>query len=1532
MSNEVSQAALDRTKEITDKLEAGLKALFEGDNFRNYLNTMSKFHNYSFNNTMLIALQKPDATYVAGFNSWKKNFERSVNKGEKGIKIFAPAPYKMKKEQTKIDPDTELPVLDKDGKPVIEEVEVTIPAFKVVSVFDVSQTNGKELPTLGVDELKGDVENFEKFFGVLKEVSPVPIKFDDIDGSAKGFYHHEDKAITVKTGMSDVQTIKTAIHEIAHAKLHDRDLVKADIENPKKDRKTEEVEAESIAYTVCQHFGIDTSDYSFAYVASWGSGIDTPELKSSLETIRSTASELITQISNRLRELDKERTAEQAVESAKENKISAPENSTTDNSTAEKQKNSNIIGNTPYKDIQNKFYIKIPTESVPDIEKLFESEKVSYSGRKVKSTTTITINEADYMNVSSLLANAGIKPLQESIPTVKKSLVPLYTKDRITAKENGETAECLNSFKENRSCAAAIDKALNENYSENRLDTDKALNTVVEQFGIERVNHVLSAQIVNHDWDGRYHNDVKAWAKEQMKDYSAEFIEDSRSYYLNAHPVLIDGIASKAMVRQNEIGLGNSSDLHKDAKEHQRKTIVINAFGGAGAGKTTAALSIAAELKKKGFVTEYVPEYAKELILSNNLAALDGSMENQRKVYEEQKNRIDRCIGKVDFIVTDCPIIISGMFLNDCPEKEGFQKEILEQFNKNENFSFVIQRDETKFEQENRMGTFEEAKAMDDDIQKYLKDNNVQFGCYDHDHLDTVVQNSIKTYQRVNGVQQPQRKQVPKQEQDKNIIGNTAYKDISEKYFVKMTAERAQQLAPVLIQNGVRFSGRISGDKATLTIDKSDVELYKTLSASKEDILKSKRENVINALKEYENAENFQKTAEEAMAVVMQEYDELVDENGEIQDPEIKAAMMEKIRSAYTVAQSAENNLNQKESELSMASAEFEALTKDNEPEIASTEEAAPVQPESESKWRMYVIPDLKTWADNGKTAPQTPIEYFNTFAEAKERFDVLRNQAYNSEKATINGLPAARLTLGLDSNSKKMALDILHVRDNQNVLVDDFTRYESVLNDKEAMALILQTSEEIGFNSVMSFQKLENGKFADKPEFIPFEKWDNPVLPKKQTNEKAVVQTENGSMLYTQSFDYAQKHSESKEFQASHKENMRCLWDIKATAEIYAAEGRMDKFLQDLTSEYGVERPLYVLSRTIQSVDDKRFSPEAKQIADKFDYPDIGQVHSFTHLYVTDIKPSVIDEMVCKLNNMQQEAEIISEEPKYTGEFPDESVSIKDMESFGYMFLPENEMLPLSTEKAVELFDKGANIYLLYPDNTEGQVDSRSDILNSKGCMFGIERKDFENFTAFEQLKQQIAEKEPERMEKLLNSDDKVTVGIFQLKDEPSTRRLMFSSFDEVGGEVLRDNYNLVYSLEEKDFSDKNMLLESMFAKFNGDYPEDYQGRSVSMSDVIAVNDHGNLSVHYVDRLGFKGLDNFLDIQRTAEQKQELSDKNVKAPEEKPVQKPTKLSKTAAHKKQEEKRPSVIGAINEIKKKSQQQSSQQPNKEGIEL
>ena len=209
-----------QVREITDKLEQGIKELFESERFKEYLRTMSKFYNYSFNNTLLIAMQKPEATYVAGYTSWQRNFDRQVMKGEKGIKILAPAPYKAQEEREKIDPATQKPVIGADGKAVTETVEVLRPAFKVVSVFDVSQTDGKELPDIIVDELKGTVENYEAFFDALRQESPVPISFEDIPGGAKGFFSPVESRIAIQEGMSEIQTVKTAIHEIAHAKLH----------------------------------------------------------------------------------------------------------------------------------------------------------------------------------------------------------------------------------------------------------------------------------------------------------------------------------------------------------------------------------------------------------------------------------------------------------------------------------------------------------------------------------------------------------------------------------------------------------------------------------------------------------------------------------------------------------------------------------------------------------------------------------------------------------------------------------------------------------------------------------------------------------------------------------------------------------------------------------------------------------------------------------------------------------------------------------------------------------------------------------------------------------------------------------------------------------------------------------------------------------------------------------------------------------------------------------------------------------------
>lgn len=301
----------DRIKEITEKLEQGIQDLFSSEQYKLYLTTMSKFYNYSFNNTLLIALQRPDATLIAGFNAWQKNFKRHVKRGEHGIKIFAPCPYKMQAEVKKVDPVTQRVVTGRDGKPEIETKEITVPAFKVVTVFDVCQTEGEPLPALGIGELSGSMEKYSDFFEALRRMAPMPVSFEKLQGSVKGYCDYEERKIVLLEGMSEIHTAKTAIHEITHARLHDiHNKNKNDIPpEQRKDRNTREVEAESVAYTVCQHYGIDTSDYSFGYIAGWSSGREAMELKSSLELIRSTAAEMIGDIDNCLQQLAQERQA-----------------------------------------------------------------------------------------------------------------------------------------------------------------------------------------------------------------------------------------------------------------------------------------------------------------------------------------------------------------------------------------------------------------------------------------------------------------------------------------------------------------------------------------------------------------------------------------------------------------------------------------------------------------------------------------------------------------------------------------------------------------------------------------------------------------------------------------------------------------------------------------------------------------------------------------------------------------------------------------------------------------------------------------------------------------------------------------------------------------------------------------------------------------------------------------------------------------------------------------------------------------------
>lgn len=307
------QTSKDRMREIVDSIENGIKELFESDKYRQYLSTMSRFHRYSVNNTMLIYMQRPDATHVAGFNKWRDQFGRNVLKGEKGIRIIAPTPYKKKVEEIKTDPETNAPVLDADGKAIIEEKEIRIPMFKVVSVFDVSQTSGKPLPQLAAD-LSGNVQQYEVFMEALRRASPVPMEIKPVARDTDGFFIIKAQSITIRAGMSEVQTVCAAVHEIAHAKLHDYEHMTELADDGEtilvpgeKSRNTEEVEAESISYAVCQYYGIETGENSFGYIATWSKGKELKELRASLETINKTASELITDIDRHFAEICKER-------------------------------------------------------------------------------------------------------------------------------------------------------------------------------------------------------------------------------------------------------------------------------------------------------------------------------------------------------------------------------------------------------------------------------------------------------------------------------------------------------------------------------------------------------------------------------------------------------------------------------------------------------------------------------------------------------------------------------------------------------------------------------------------------------------------------------------------------------------------------------------------------------------------------------------------------------------------------------------------------------------------------------------------------------------------------------------------------------------------------------------------------------------------------------------------------------------------------------------------------------------------------
>lgn len=618
--------------------------------------------------------------------------------------------------------------------------------------------------------------------------------------------------------------------------------------------------------------------------------------------------------------------------------------------------------------------------------------------------------------------------------------------------------------------------------------------------------------------------------------------------------------------------------------------------------------------------------------------------------------------------------------------------------------------------------------------------------------------------------------EAPETEKKSNIIGSVEYSSIEDKQYFRLNSDTAQKVAEKLTEQNIPFSGRINGDKTTLTIGKADVESYKAIMAeikgqvketpkqekSTEAPEKPKKSNIIGNVeyKSIENKQYFKLDSDTAQKVAEKLTEQNVPFSGRV---------------------TGENTT------LTIGKANVESYKAVVAEVTGSVKETHTVeQPKSEP----------------------TP---------KKEKSNIIGNTKY----ADIPNKSYAKL-------STEKALAVAEILDRQGVRFSGRTA-----DDK----------------TTLTISKDDMGEYKKALAAV------NKALQKEAAQEKTSIP----DTVYKQSFDYANEHSENNAFHESHKANMACLWDMKATAEIYADTGRLDKFVEDLSEKYGTERPLFVLAKTVQAVEDSRFSPETKQIASQFEFKDIGTVHSFSHQYVTDIKPSVIDEMVSKLNTMEHQLEKAPEMQEYTGKMPDDKITIAERNAYGY---DSNELLPLTAEKALEFFDNDTvSVYLLYPDGTEGQANERSDIENHNG-IFGVEVVEWERYQAFEKRMDDLAAQEPSREAMLLNGK-KCAAGIYQLNSNPENRdiRFMDSSYLEKKGiEPDRDNYTLVYSFTviPEDLQNKSAFLEQVFEKYNTDIPKDFAGHSLSVSDVVVIQQNGELSAHYVDRAGFTELANF--------------------------------------------------------------------------
>lgn len=884
----------EEVKAIINRLEAGIKDIFSSDKYKEYLNTLSKFHDYSYRNCVLIQMQKPDATLVAGFNSWRDNFGRNVRKGETGIRILAYAPYNVTKEEEVIDKETGLPILDANGQPKTEKVKITIPAFKPVSVFDVSQTEGKELPQL-VNDLNGKVEDYDKLLDVLKEVSPVPIKFEEINRSdSHGFYSPSDKSITVKEGMSQAQTVKTAIHEIAHAMLHDPDNA-----DEKKDRRTKEVEAESVAYTVCQHFGIDSSDYSFAYVASWSSGKELSELESSLETIRETASELITKISEKYLGIEKDNVQEKA-----------------EQQTDKQHNDSKIIGNVPYRFIKDKQYIKVPAAIAQKAEEFLYSNDVKYSGKVSDGFTTFTVSKNDADAFRDFVS--GLKADRDN---VEFNIYQLKSGEEY----HGVRFESFDSNKDRSLSISDYELVYTGKWSEFNGDSvEDKLNQIYDKFNLDIPGdfkgHSLSVSDVITVGDAAHYVDDMGFTampdffkeKEQTRSDAQKLENDGDTIFDWSKYAALGAHSSYARIireKNTNIDANVKISLLPKAEDLSDYTLEIGIKPCTVDNQLYYAIGYNLHNEKTEEITEvgsyfidtddvsiaghsgHLPNYEtfRTMVEVKAAKAVDKIREKLKQESEQHLSIVDRgadikakevVVGydgdNVYWVASDTgkevepsaygPAIEESLKLTaeNNPDYAAYI---------NANFDRLVNDMHSELEAAAR-----DARAIEHD--RLVAD--MASGGYGDDEANSRAEKRIAELEvdekpdTPEPIQPVSEQELPKSKitvSDKGIIGNTPYKDIDNKMYLKMSAEEAIKAAEKIEASGViGYSGRIIGDKATLTINSDDEPLFRALTATPEEIMRQTKQELIEKVNELQGLQNALDAAELDLKIATRQY------------------------------------------------------------------------------------------------------------------------------------------------------------------------------------------------------------------------------------------------------------------------------------------------------------------------------------------------------------------------------------------------------------------------------------------------------------------------------------------------------------------------------------------------------------------------------------------------------------------------------------------------------------------------------------